>query len=119
MENRELVVAEYFKLKLLLNRTNLVRDQKTEVIFEFIQKGEYDFGLIATLSGIYNPKHIELCATMGARGWRPSEYSGLYDLEEACATYLNEKKTNIANIESHQAAAKRLHVELGKLGIPR
>ena len=119
MENRELIMADYFKLRLLLNRTNLVRDQKTEIVFEALKKGALDYRLIATLKGVRNPKHIELCKTTSRQSWLSSDFSGLFALEEFCASYLRRRLQTQSSFETVQTTVRNLQTELRNLGIPR
>lgn len=118
MENRELVLAGYFKLRLLLNRTNLVRDQKTELVLEAIRKGDLDYRLIATLKGVKNSKYIELCKTSLIERWEPSEFSGLFSLEDFCASYLRQHLPRRSSFEVVKTMVQGLQAELRSLGIP-
>lgn len=117
MENRELVLEDYFKLRLLLNRTNLVRDQKTEVEFNVIQNGDSDYRLIATLSGIENPKHVELCESRAIIRWKSAGHTSLIYLEEFCAKFLKQNlMPNFSKKEMNKAVSS-LKKELQSLGI--
>jgi hypothetical protein len=87
MENREHVIADYFKLRLMLNRTTPIRNQSTEIEFLILKKN-LGHSLIATLSGVRAPKHIELCNQHGRGRWKAAEYSGLNYLENYCAIFL-------------------------------
>lgn len=119
MENRELVLADYFKLRLLLNRTNPVRDQKTEIVFEVLKNGDSDYRLIATLRGVKDPRYIELCKKSMLKPWRPSGFSGLFSLEEFCTSYLHRHLQDINSFEATRILVQELQAELRSLGITR
>lgn len=119
MENRESVLADYFKLRLLLNRTNLVRDQRTEIDFEAHQTKPFEYKLVATLKGLKNPRHLELCRRSQARRWESSEYSGLIYLEDFCVTFLKKSLGQDFTYDDIRIAVDLLKKELQNLGIPQ
>lgn len=123
MENRNAVVGDYFKLRLLLNRTNLVRDQKTEIVFEAKRVSDFDYRIIATLEGVKDPKYIELCKRSVLGGWEPSEHSGLFSLEDFCVSFITKemKKIGFSDLieEEVHKTVKKLQNELRNLGISR
>lgn len=119
MENRDAVLADYFNLRLILNRTNLVRNQKTEIVLQALRKGAFEYRLIATLAGVSNPKYLELCKTNAFSRWEASEHSGLFWLEEFCASYLEASVGTSDSLEEIVTATKQLHNELRSLGIAR
>lgn len=49
MENRENIVSDYLKLRVLLNRSNVLKNQKTEVFFMIKNYGDGHYSLVATL----------------------------------------------------------------------
>lgn len=119
MENREKISADYFELRVLLNRTNLVRNQKTEVQFIIIKKTASDYSLMATLSGLTNPKFMELCEMSTEKYWMPSGYSGLIYLETFCAEFLQRNLGFKSSKDDINKVAQNLKTELQTLGIPR
>lgn len=114
-----MVLADYFKLRILLNRTNLIRDEKTEVEFRVLIKGASDGSLMATLIGVSDPKYIELCK-IGSRGsWVPAGYSGLGYLEDFCVSFLRKGTQVGSSGKEFQEILVKLKKELQSLGISR
>ena len=118
MENREHVLDDYFKLRVMLNRTNLIRDQKTEIEFIVLNLAK-GYSLVATLQGVKDPKHIELCTTDGRGIWMSSGYSGLFDLEEFCSAFIRRNLNRKFSLEDAKMVVTSLKKELKDLGIPR
>ncbi len=88
MENRSLVTKDYFKLRILLNRTNKRSNEKTNIRF-LIQKSEFKWRFVATLDQ-KGSSIIELCSYGSENSWDESGFSGLQALENFCCTNLDK-----------------------------
>ena len=119
MENRENVVAEYFQLRVLLNKTNLRKDEKTEVVFLLRHNQEGDVCLVAALAKISPSKAIEICGKPRNGSWRGSEYSGLFYLEDYCAKFLNSGASAKSEASEIEILILDLDKNLRNLGISR
>jgi hypothetical protein len=118
MENRQNVVADYLKLRNMLNRTNPKSNQKTEVEFRAIVSKRSTI-LFATLKGVRNPKLLELCRRREEEGWKASYYSGLFALENFCIEFLRTNLKKEADPRQVQKVVGQLSDDLRSLGISR
>lgn len=119
MENREQVVADYFKLRVLLNRSNSKSNQKTEIDFIVHQNEPGKFVLFAALTGVQNAKMIEICHRTARLGWEGSGYSGLFACEDFCTSFLKKGTNPGATINDFKALTAHLMRDLRSLGISR
>ena len=119
MENRENIVADYFKLRTLLNRTNFKSNEKTDIEFTLRRRAPDNFYFAAELKGIRNPNKIELCQKNGRNLWQPSNHSGLFHLEEFCANFFRKNISDNPTDSEMKSTALHLHNELRSLGISK
>jgi hypothetical protein len=115
MENRAEVVAEYFELRVLLNKANLKKNETTEVDFQII-KNQGIYYLVAFLKGAAKPAHLNLCYLDRVR-WAESNVTRFTFLEEFCRNFLNANFRSTPGID-HKELCSNLKKELQGLGIP-
>jgi hypothetical protein len=82
MKTHQKVVAEYFKLYVLLNMANRHRNEKTSVEFKFVEAEDNQIIFIAHLIGSSEGAKIQLAVWNDRESWHPSGYSGLHILED-------------------------------------
>ncbi len=92
MDDRKLIVNEYYKLSVLLNRSNKEPNLKTEVRF-LIRSLSNQTQFVATLRG-EGTTLIQLCTSELNFRWEQSGFSGLKNLEKFCADRLNYCQEN-------------------------
>lgn len=101
MEKSREHLKEYFELIKLLNSSNKIKDQKTEIYF-FIQANEGTEKLYAAIS---ESQKIYLCYKPALNIWRPGNVSGYFELEKFICRSLSVQipgDTNLTNfIKSH------------------
>ena len=118
MENREKVVADYFELRVRLNRANHKANEKTEVDFRIMRHGSR-VSLLAGIKRKSNAPSLELCNRDELGRWKSSSYTGLIHLEDFFANSLNRRTSAKTNIESLVDAVEQIQHELRSLGIFR
>lgn len=119
MENRANIASDYFKLRLMLNKTNLRTNEKTEIEFVILGGGKLAFVLVATLVGINKPKSLELCKVNQIGFWKSSGFAGLPDLEDFCANFLNKNMLSQSTLQELKEVSLALRDQLQNLGISR
>jgi hypothetical protein len=124
MDQRKLIVADYFKLYVLLNRSNKHRNEKTSLKFEFIFESADQLIFVASLEGSSNDAKIQLCHYDLEAAWIGSGYSSLNYFENFCAENFNEGfnflkinfKKRKPNLEEMNHMMNRIKKELRGLG---
>lgn len=92
MQNREHVISEYFKLKLMINRGNRTANEKTETRFVILSMSKEDLVFALGILDKALPRSIGLCRySFELQYWEPAGFIGLENLENYCVTLLNEK----------------------------
>ena len=118
MDNRENIVAEYFQLRMLLNKTNLKKDEKTEIEF-LLRHDQRDFWVVASLKKTSPSKTIEICRKKSNGRWARSECTGLFNLEDYCAETLNKCTPANPKASEMEVLITDLNKALSNLGVPR
>ena len=97
MENRSEIVSELFELRVLLNKANLVANQKSELIFDLVESKSYSKSkqFICLLKGVNNSSFVVLAEQMGTTAWREPSISRFYYLEGFCASELERIQTTV------------------------
>lgn len=93
MDQNTLLKREYFELCRKLNKSNLIKNQKTDVLF-FIEQENNKLILYSTTNQAYR---IQLVSRNVKYKWEPSGFSGLFILEEHISSFANNnnlEKTN-------------------------
>lgn len=90
MEKHQRIIAEYFKLYVLLNRANRHRDEKTSLEFRFVEAEENRLVFIAYLKGSSENAKIQLATWNDKGSWEPAGYSGLHAFEDHIVDVLLE-----------------------------
>lgn len=93
MDQTTQLKREYFELCIKLNRSNLHKNQKTNVIF-FIETENNKLILCSTTNQVYR---IQLVSRNVKFKWEPCGFSGLFTLEEHISSFANNinlEKTN-------------------------
>jgi hypothetical protein len=119
MENRDKLVSEYFELIVLLNKANPGKNQKTEIDFRIEKKDFNTLRLVAFLQGSDQAAYFELCSKAGNRRWRPSDFTGLLNLEKHCANFVRKNSSDNMTSAEMRSLSSGLKNELRSLGISR
>ncbi len=96
MQNREAIINEYFRLKLMFNRGNKTVNEKTKPRFVIMSlpSNEFIFAL-----GVFDKlphRMIGLCRWDANLGhWEGAGFLELKNLENYCAELLNEQQAQI------------------------
>ena len=100
MENRDAIVLEYFKLKLMFNRGNKTANQKTEPCFDIISVSNFE---LIFVFGVFNElphRSIGLCTRDKQGRWKRAGFLELNNLENYCADFLNDQQEKIGLSDS-------------------
>ncbi len=100
MENREAIVAEYFKLKLMFNRGNKTANEKTEPQFAIVSVSNFELIFAFGLFNELPHRSIGLCKRDIRKFWHKAGFLELRNLEEYCAYVLNEQQKKLGFNES-------------------
>lgn len=95
MENREAIVLEYFKLKLIFNRGNKSANQKTDPCFAIVSVSNFE---LIFVFGIFNEiphRSIGLCKRDKDGHWERAGFLELKNLENYCADFLNGQQDKL------------------------
>ncbi len=82
MKMQQKIIAEYFKLNVLLNTANRHRNEKTSVEFKFIETEDNQIVFIAHLISSSEDVKMQLAVWSSRESWHPASYSGLHILED-------------------------------------
>ena len=93
MENRSEIVRELFDLRVLLNKSNIVANEKTELVFYIIEPkiNNDSVQFIARLKGSHNQSLVVLAEKVRKDIWKMSKFHHFYYLREFCVKELNTK----------------------------
>ena len=100
MDQKSQLKIEFFQLGLILNKSNLKINQKTEITF-FIQNEKSSPVLCATANGLYK---IQLAKYESNNRWVACNYTGLTVLEEELVRFI--KNIEIKKITSIELTLK-------------
>ncbi len=124
MENREKIVQDYFKMIVLLNRANLIPNQKTEIQFRIVKSPPEVLDFVVQIGSSNRTRSLTLCKSKRLGPWEACNYSDLIFLEEFCASELNDKFKNLnftlSNFNEKDFAdlAAYIHKQLRRLIVP-
>ncbi len=85
MDQNTQLKREYFELYRMLNRSNLHKNQRTDVLF-FIEPENGRLILYSTANQTYR---IQLISKKVKFNWEPSGFSGLFNLEKQVSSFAN------------------------------
>ena len=115
MHNREQIIKEYFQLRILLNRSNNLANQKTEMVFEIQSRPNQEFVLVAKLKSDVIRGGLILAKKPKLKNWSAFGFTGLDSLEEYCSDLLMEVFDEFELLKSQE----KLNQELRGLGIQK
>jgi poly-D-alanine transfer protein DltD len=87
MNQNTLLKREYFELYRMLNRSNLHKNQRTDILF-FIEPENGSLILYSTANQTYR---IQLISKKVKYNWEPSGFSGLFNLERQVSSFANNQ----------------------------
>lgn len=115
MENRTELVREYFRLMVLLNRSNDLPNEKTQIYFKILRSNKDLIELTVTTRKTADSRYITLCLWRLGKRWIPSAYTGLTFLEKFCADELNfsvkKQKTEFRSVSNIQLSSMASDVQ--------
>lgn len=92
---REKIISEFFKLQLLLNKSNKVANLKTQIDFKIEIFGETECRILGQLKGS-GESHKMILAVRGLdRTWERGGYTELKNLESFLAGAANEAERRL------------------------
>lgn len=125
MQNREHVISEYFKLKLMINRGNRTANERTETRFVILSMSDEELVFAFGILDKTLPRCIGLCTyNFKLRHWELVDFVGLENLINYCAELLNVKmkevglqKNKILSEREKNLLCDHVTKELRSLGI--
>jgi hypothetical protein len=103
---RNQVLNEYWNLCKLLNQSNKLADEKTQVRFKIESDGRSEYRLLLEITGDREEHKIEIARKGRSSGWERSGYTNFKILELFCANFLNDLKAQ--ELHSYENAAAKL-----------
>mgnify|MGYP000594299701 CR=1 FL=1 len=126
MQNRELVIKEYFQIYLKLNMSNHKSNQNSNLDFkiEKIEKVKLQFMVVTKAKDTTNK--LIICTWARKSNWERTGFSDCPHFETYCQNILNEELARIPGQDLSllstlelESFASKIKEELRSLGIPR
>lgn len=86
---RENIIKEYIQLRNLLNRSNKLSNERSELSFEIIEYKPFEYRLFAILESDQEAHKLALAERNRQKIWERTGFTKFKNLEDFCALSLN------------------------------